>query len=180
MVKLLLQILSSVRRRRTKVLHNYDTLYETVLPASKKLISPEITESLDDTWEVIQTLFPIFIFWIWLVDSDFEVENGHFHFVGGFFCGKVLSLRVFQLPLLPLLCRWRPVSAHEDSSFSYLEQEILTNSTQTRHTLTNLQPYTVYSFQISAINHVGRSKPSKNSYPAITLRESKCTSEQSG
>jgi receptor-type tyrosine-protein phosphatase gamma len=54
-----------------------------------------------------------------------------------------------------------------------LEQEIHTNSSTTIHELTMLQPYTVYSFKISAVNSVGRSKPSRNSYPAITLRESK-------
>lgn len=55
-----------------------------------------------------------------------------------------------------------------------MEQEILTNSTLGRHTVENLRPYTVYSFRVAAINVVGRSKPSKDSYPAVTLMESKC------
>jgi receptor-type tyrosine-protein phosphatase gamma len=52
-------------------------------------------------------------------------------------------------------------------------QEVFTNSSTTTHEVALLQPYTVYSFKISAVNSVGRSKPSRNSYPAITLRESK-------
>ena len=70
--------------------------------------------------------------------------------------------------------RWRSVSEPDDSEFHYLEQEVYTNnSVVTRHTLTQLQPFTVYSFMVAAINHVGRSRPSKASYPAITLPESK-------
>ena len=69
--------------------------------------------------------------------------------------------------------RWRPVQADEKTDFQYLDQEVYTNSSTTSHDLTMLQPYTVYSFKISALNSVGRSKPSRNSYPAITLRESK-------
>ena len=65
------------------------------------------------------------------------------------------------------------MQADEKTDFQYLEQEVYTNSSTTSFELTQLQPYTVYSFKISAINSVGRSKPSRNSYPAITLRESK-------
>ena len=36
-----------------------------------------------------------------------------------------------------------------------------------------LQPYTVYAFVVQAVNSVGQSRPSKQSYPAITLMESK-------
>ena len=62
----------------------------------------------------------------------------------------------------------------DDIEFNYLEQEVHTNSSTMSYTVEYLQPYTVYSFQVAAVNHVGRSRPSKNSYPSITLRESKC------
>ena len=68
---------------------------------------------------------------------------------------------------------WKGVSEDEDADFNYLEQEIHTNSSTKSYTVEHLQPYTVYSFQVAAVNHVGRSRPSKNSYPSITLRESK-------
>ena len=71
------------------------------------------------------------------------------------------------------LCSWRQVNQDDEDEFNYLEQEIHTNSSTASYTVEHLQPYTVYSFQVSALNHVGRSRPSKNSYPAITLRESK-------
>ncbi|XP_059092018.1 tyrosine-protein phosphatase 99A-like [Tigriopus californicus] len=66
---------------------------------------------------------------------------------------------------------WRSVKADDESGFQYLEQELHTNSTETRYTVNNLQPYTVYSFRVSAMNIVGRSKPGKNSYPTVTLME---------
>ena len=48
----------------------------------------------------------------------------------------------------------------------------MTNSSGTRHTIDNLQPYTVYTFSVTAVNTVGRSAASKQSYPAVTLMES--------
>ena len=70
--------------------------------------------------------------------------------------------------------RWRNVKDDEESGFKYLEQEVYTNSSSsTKYTVNSLQPFTVYSFTVAAINHVGRSRPSKNSYPSITLRERK-------
>ena len=71
-----------------------------------------------------------------------------------------------------MFCSWRLVEEDDDTDFNYLEQEIHTNSSTTSYTIEHLQPYTVYSFQVSAVNHVGRSRTSKNSYPSITLRES--------
>ena len=64
------------------------------------------------------------------------------------------------------------MKADDDSAFHFLEQEIVTNSTESRHTVDNLQPYTVYTFRVRAINIVGRSQPSKDAYPSITLMES--------
>ena len=49
-----------------------------------------------------------------------------------------------------------------------------TNSSQTRLKVTGLEPYTVYAFVVQAVSEVGQSRPSKQSYPAITLMESKC------
>ena len=48
-----------------------------------------------------------------------------------------------------------------------------TNSSLTRISVEGLQPYTVYAFVVQAVNSVGQSRPSKQSYPAITLMESK-------
>ena len=73
---------------------------------------------------------------------------------------------------------WKAVSEDEEADFNYLEQEIHTNSSTKLYTVEHLQPYTVYSFQVAAVNHVGRSRPSKNSYPSITLRESKFSSQE--
>ena len=73
-----------------------------------------------------------------------------------------------------LFFRWRNVKDDDESEFRYLEQEVYTNtSSSTKYTVNSLQPFTVYSFTVAAINHVGRSRPSKNSYPSITLRERK-------
>ena len=71
------------------------------------------------------------------------------------------------------LYSWRSVNEDDEDALNYLEQEIHTNSSTTSYTIEHLQPYTVYSFQVAAVNHVGRSRPGRNSYPSITLRESK-------
>ena len=82
---------------------------------------------------------------------------------------------VLNVALMSFYCsfRWKAVNDEEDDEFHYLEQEVQTNSSVKSYTIEHLQPYTVYSFQVSAMNHVGRSRPGKNSYPSITLRESK-------
>ena len=84
--------------------------------------------------------------------------------------------RFFIVPSLPSFFRWRPVGVEDGTEFQWLEQETVTNSSGTRHTIDNLQPYTVYTFSVTAINTVGRSVASKQSYPAVTLMESKCDS----
>ena len=48
-----------------------------------------------------------------------------------------------------------------------------TNTSKTGIKVENLQPYTVYAFVVQAVNDIGKSRPSKQSYPAITLMESK-------
>lgn len=51
--------------------------------------------------------------------------------------------------------------------------EILTPSNQSSYQVTNLHPYTVYSFRVVAVNAMGASQPSKQSYYMVTLREGK-------
>lgn len=55
---------------------------------------------------------------------------------------------------------------------------ILTSDNGTSWQVIGLQPYTVYSFRIVAVNTIGDSRPSKESYYMVTLREGKliCTS----
>ena len=65
------------------------------------------------------------------------------------------------------------MGAEDGTEFNFLEQETVTNTSSTRFTVTNLQPYTVYTFRVRAINTVGRSETGKQSYPAVTLMESK-------
>ena len=68
----------------------------------------------------------------------------------------------------------KPVTDDDADDFNKSEMgRILTNNSNTKFSMTQLQPYTVYAFQIQAINEVGWSRPSKRSYPAITLMESK-------
>ena len=69
------------------------------------------------------------------------------------------------------LRRFRSVNDDDSTEFAYTEQDQMTNSTTTTFTVENLKPYTVYSFRVTAINAVGRSKPSKDSYPSVTLME---------
>ena len=67
-------------------------------------------------------------------------------------------------------------AVNEDDSAEFRKSPagpIRTNNSDTRLTVTGLSPYTVYAFQVQAVNSVGLSRPSKQSYPAITLMESK-------
>ena len=88
--------------------------------------------------------------------------------------------RFFHRPFFLRLFRWRPVGVEDGTEFQWLEQETVTNSSGTRHTIDNLQPYTVYTFSVTAINTVGRSEASKQSYPAVTLMESEYNSGRKG
>ncbi|XP_071863739.1 putative receptor-type tyrosine-protein phosphatase mosPTP-1 isoform X3 [Bombus fervidus] len=50
-------------------------------------------------------------------------------------------------------------------------EEIITPSNDTTYNIENLQPFTVYSFRVSAVNAMGRSKPSEETFHSVTLRE---------
>ena len=67
-------------------------------------------------------------------------------------------------------------AVNEDDSAEFKKSPggpIRTNNSDTRLTVEGLEPYTVYAFHVQAVNEVGVSRPSKQSYPAITLMESK-------
>ena len=42
---------------------------------------------------------------------------------------------------------------------------------RTEYYIDKLQPFTVYSFRVIAVNAIGASQPSKESYYTVTLRE---------
>ncbi|XP_054729821.1 protein sidekick-2-like [Anastrepha obliqua] len=58
----------------------------------------------------------------------------------------------------------------EDGSWDQVPQ-ILTKSNATSYQVTGLTPFTVYSFRLLAVNKLGISPPSKESYYIFTLRE---------
>jgi len=51
---------------------------------------------------------------------------------------------------------------------------ISTSSNETNYQVTGLDPFTVYSFRVLAVNAMGRSRASKESYYMVTLREGEC------
>ena len=53
---------------------------------------------------------------------------------------------------------------------------ISTSSNETSYQVTGLYPFTVYSFRVLAVNAMGRSRASKESYYMVTLREGECDS----
>ena len=56
-------------------------------------------------------------------------------------------------------------------------EEIDTNQNKTKFLVTGLQPFTTYSFRVSASNNIGSSDPSKESFHTQTHRESKTTTD---
>ncbi|XP_058837647.1 contactin-1-like [Topomyia yanbarensis] len=50
-------------------------------------------------------------------------------------------------------------------------EPIFTQSGKGSYQITELEPFTVYSFRVIAVNELGRSPPSKESYYFVTLRE---------
>lgn len=56
--------------------------------------------------------------------------------------------------------------------------QIQTKSNVTSYQVTGLVPFTVYSFRLKAVNKLGISLPSKESYYIVTLREGKYWQEK--
>ncbi|GFX08086.1 tyrosine-protein phosphatase 99A [Trichonephila clavipes] len=54
---------------------------------------------------------------------------------------------------------------------------IMTTGNGTSWQVIGLQPYTVYSFRVVAVNTIGASRPSKESYYMVTLREGENASQ---
>lgn len=96
----------------------------------------------------------------------------------------VLKCRKINFFLFRLLahCSWQKVNSYH-SSFSLHRvgedgdwnemPKIHTNKSETQYVVKGLLPFTVYSFRIRAINKLGESAASKESYYCITLREGK-------
>ena len=60
----------------------------------------------------------------------------------------------------------------EDSSWSDDHHRVIkTNSSDTSFAVSQLNPFTVYSFRVTAVNGVGNSGQSSPSYRMVTLRE---------
>lgn len=60
----------------------------------------------------------------------------------------------------------------EDGEWNAVEA-ILTPTNKTTFQIVDLYPYTVYSFRVVAVNAMGSSLPSRESYYMVTLREGK-------
>lgn len=79
-----------------------------------------------------------------------------------------------------LLCRLLKVLMKKISSSFYRvgengawddHPEVHTNTSIASYHMTGLLPFTVYSFRILAVNQLGVSLPSKETYYIVTLRE---------
>jgi receptor-type tyrosine-protein phosphatase gamma len=63
-----------------------------------------------------------------------------------------------------------PYRVGEDGDWG-VNNGIETHSNETSYQVSGLFPFTVYSFRVVAVNAMGRSRPSKESYYMVTLRE---------
>lgn len=81
------------------------------------------------------------------------------------------SIIVSHFPLF--LTAFLPIPLHRVGETGAWDEiaEIHTNGSRTTYVVTNLLPFTVYSFRILAVNRLGMSLPSKESYYICTLRE---------
>ena len=71
------------------------------------------------------------------------------------------------------ISRSKAVNEEDSTEFTkFPSGPIRTINSDTKLTVEGLEPYTVYAFHVQAVNEVGQSRPSKQSYPAITLMES--------
>ncbi|CAH1153715.1 unnamed protein product [Phaedon cochleariae] len=73
---------------------------------------------------------------------------------------------MFKSEAASLVGIWR---VGEDGEWD--ETDIRTPNNETTYQVGALQPYTVYSFRVMAMNAMGLSQPSKPSYYMVTLRE---------
>ncbi len=65
------------------------------------------------------------------------------------------------------------VRVGEDGEWDDESAAMLTETNATVYQVTNLQPFTTYSFRVTAVNGMGQSGHSKESYYMLTLREGK-------
>ncbi|KAG8225880.1 hypothetical protein J437_LFUL006041 [Ladona fulva] len=65
-----------------------------------------------------------------------------------------------------------PIRVGEDGDWD-ANNSIQTPDSETSYHVKGLLPYTVYSFRVIAVNAKGPSRPSKESYYMVTLREGK-------
>ena len=59
----------------------------------------------------------------------------------------------------------------EDGTWDADSSILETGNNATVYRVTDLQPFTTYSFRVTAVNGMGRSSHSKESYYMLTLRE---------
>ena len=80
-------------------------------------------------------------------------------------------LNVNNAPIINYLIH---VRTGEDGSWSENESTVIeTRDNATVFQVLDLQPFTTYSFRVTAVNEMGRSNHSKESYYMLTLREGK-------
>lgn len=84
----------------------------------------------------------------------------------------VLSERILVHITVGITERFQFFRVGEDGEWNIIDG-ILTPSNATNYKVTGLHPYTVYSFRVVAVNAMGASAPSKESYYMVTLREGK-------
>ena len=61
--------------------------------------------------------------------------------------------------------------SREGEEGEWSEKPITTSDNQTSFVISDLQPFTAYSFRLTAVNGIGSSEDGIASYPIITLRE---------
>lgn len=77
---------------------------------------------------------------------------------------------LYAFSSLSFLCVFSLHRVGENGEWDQVEP-IYTNSNEAFYQVTGLVPFTVYSFRVIAVNELGHSPPSKESYYFVTLRE---------
>jgi receptor-type tyrosine-protein phosphatase gamma len=112
----------------------------------------------------------------WETDRDGRYTDRHDFLMLTSFCSNCaenLQISVLYLWLRKTEAQWWCVFScrvGEDGEWD-VSNGILTQSNETNYQVTGLFPFTVYSFRVLAVNAMGRSRPSKESYYMVTLRE---------